>query len=96
MVPDSLTLDTLRTFIPATDDTRVSTRMLRGEDLLFEILGAVAEAEGVDRTDLPPLGEVLDVDALLAVVDSDREVAVTFDYAGHRVHVGADDSVTVS
>jgi hypothetical protein len=59
---------------------------------------AVAAREGVDPTELtPPLGEVVDPDALDALFDGrderSAERSVTFDYQGYRVEVSGDATV---
>jgi len=65
-----------------------------------EVVRTVAAREGVDETDLPPLYDAIDpdaLDALLASVgteDPDR-ASVDFEYAGHRVVVSGDRTVTV-
>jgi hypothetical protein len=63
----------------------------------LRVVRAVAAAEGVDPTDLPPLNDAVDVDALdrLAGADGARPgVEVRFAYAGRSVRV-RDDTVTL-
>lgn len=66
------------------------------------VVEAVAAAEDADITELPPLGTVLDPDALDALFvdrfdgtprDGGR---VVFTYAGHEVTVTSDDGVGVA
>ena len=65
------------------------------EGHVFEIVEAIAEAEGVDVVDLPPLGETLDTDALETLVSAERDVTITFEYAGYRVGVDSRGTVTI-
>jgi len=59
------------------------------------VVTAVAEATGQSPPEMEPLGEVVDTDALNALVSSAGEptssVAVAFDYCGERATVTADD-----
>ncbi|MCU4801749.1 hypothetical protein OB920_15320 [Halobacteria archaeon HArc-gm2] len=65
------------------------------------VLAAVAAAEETDPLSLqPPLGEVVDADALNALVTgsqdrSGADVTVQFTYRGHDVTVGPDGDVTI-
>lgn len=73
------------------------TSLLSGQaagSLTLAIVGEVADREGVDPLDLePPLHEVVDPDALEALFSDSidgtarEDVAVEFDYCGHRVLV---------
>ena len=65
------------------------------EGHVFEIVESIAEAEGVDAVDLPPLGETLDTDALETLVSSERDVTITFEYAGYWVGVDSRGTVTI-
>lgn len=66
------------------------------DDLCARIVGAVADATGEDpATMTPPLGSVVDVEALTAVVDSADSVTVTFEYRDHAVLVAGDGTVSV-
>lgn len=62
--------------------------------LAFDIISAVAEEENVDPTEVtPPLGTVIDVDALEDIIESpENDVAVRFAYREWNVHV-TEDSV---
>jgi hypothetical protein len=60
------------------------------------VVDALADATGTDPVALdPPLYEVVEPDALDAVVASSDDLSVSFDYGDHRVVVHADGSVTV-
>ena len=73
------------------------TSLLSGQaarSLTLAIVGEVADREGVDPLDLePPLHDVVDPDALEALFSDSidgttrEDVAVEFDYCGHRVLV---------
>lgn len=66
-------------------------------DLVRAIVFEVAEREGTDPTQLPPLYEVVDPDALQAFVESsgDDALAVEFLYQGYEVRVTSDGDVEV-
>jgi len=62
-----------------------------------DVLDTVAKAKGVEPLELPPLTDVVDPDALEALVGTERspnhrtnKCIVTFCYAGRRVIVQAD------
>lgn len=65
------------------------------------VIIAVATAAGTDPLELPPLGAVLDANALDAFFDSSNyerengETAVSFQYADYPVTVNGDGIVTV-
>lgn len=66
-------------------------RSSTGREVATEIVIALADRTGLDVDDLPPLYRAIDPDALNAVfadgARADADVAVTFEYAGHRVVV---------
>lgn len=74
---------------------------LPSPSLTVEIVEAVAAREGVDETRLPPLGEVIDPDALNALFvrtaadGRQQRASVRFHYCGYTVVVHADRSITV-
>lgn len=80
---------------------RVSSRSTATiEDTEFSasaVVEAVAEREGVDSTDLPPLFDAIGPDILeiLHEADPDSNQRVTFEYAGYTVTVSADGSVVL-
>lgn len=57
------------------------------EELGTAIVAAVAEIPGENPSDLDPLHEHVDVDALSTVFDSVRNGAFTFDYTGYEIEV---------
>lgn len=64
------------------------------------VVAALAEVTGRDPTELPPLQNYVDTDALDALVDPDggkqtSSVTVSFEIDGYHVVVGADGSVDV-
>jgi hypothetical protein len=64
------------------------------------VVSAVAAHDGVDETDLPPLYDAIDPDALDALLASVQDsgsgrASVDFEYAGHRIVVTEDRTVTV-
>lgn len=71
--------------------------MNRSESLSIAIVEAIADAEGVDATDLEfSLGSYVDTDALDAFVrgtDADWQVRLTV--AGHTVTVGSQQPLSV-
>lgn len=57
----------------------------------------VAEKEGIDPLELPPVYEVIDVTALNRLISSaDDSVEVEFTYTGHEVTVSGNGEVRVS
>lgn len=66
------------------------------ESRVVAVVRAVAAVSGTPVGDLPPLGNVVDPDALDGIFPTDRdEGRVTFDYDGYVVTVRADDIVVV-
>jgi hypothetical protein len=59
------------------------------------VVAAVADRAGVDRTDLPPLFEAVDPDALDALFADRRPGRVAFEYAGYEVTVCGRDQLAV-
>ncbi|MHB9286693.1 HalOD1 output domain-containing protein [Halobacteriales archaeon Cl-PHB] len=70
------------------------------EPLVHRIVTKIAAREGVDPTELQPLGAVIDVDALESLVGEGGRFTgqVTFTYLDYEVTVERDEaaSVTVS
>ena len=58
------------------------------------VLG-VADAEGVDHSELDPLYETIDPDALDVLFRPDVRGSISFTYQGHNVAVGSDGGVSV-
>lgn len=96
-----MTADAAGTFevLVTTDDVGTSgtdsSRYGREVAPSVAVVELVADRSGVDPMELPPLGSVLDTDALDALVcgsaRSDRSVALSFPYAGMEVTVGGTD-----
>ena len=67
----------------------------------FAIVEAVANREGVDATELPPLGSVIDPDALNSLFAYSADEFphstgyVRFQYCGYRIVVHSDGEVVV-
>ena len=62
--------------------------------LTWSVVTSVAEIHGVDPTEVePPLGTVVDGDALESLVTSMTRGSVTFQYSGCEVTVAHDGSV---
>ena len=59
------------------------------------VVSAVAEAEGVDVVDLPPLYNSIDPEALNRVFSSGAVESVEFEYAGYTVVVRGGGEVVV-
>ena len=65
------------------------------------VLHTLAEKTDTPSSDLPPLYEAIDPEALNALVESARrepatDLSLTFQFHGHRVVVTSDDDVTVA
>lgn len=65
------------------------------------VISRVAQAEGVDSLELPPLQESIDADALDSLVsgpvtdDDPGALAITFRYCGYTVSVSSGGAVEV-
>lgn len=59
------------------------------------VVEAVADAVDADPDELSPLYHAVDPDALEAVLDSADDARVQFEYAGRRIDVWSDGSVSV-
>ncbi|AFO55738.1 MULTISPECIES: HalOD1 output domain-containing protein [Natrinema] len=55
---------------------------------LATALDRIAARKGCAPTALPPLYEAVDPEALAAVLESNPDVTVRFEYAGYRVVLG--------
>ncbi|WP_049923207.1 HalOD1 output domain-containing protein [Halopiger djelfimassiliensis] len=62
---------------------------------LVTALARIAAHEGCDRTTLPPLYDSIDPEALAALLESNADVTVRFEYEDYRVVIGPDE-VTVT
>lgn len=85
----------------STIDTKPTPRIDQSTSPSEAVIEAVAEAEGVEPTDLQPLYDVLDPDALNSLfksrnhVNQTRRGLITFEYHGYEVHVDEDGQVTL-
>lgn len=61
------------------------------------VVSKVAEREGTSPTDLPPLQNVVDSDALDALFSDDEEgnIELDFRYSSHEVHISGGDEPQV-
>lgn len=70
-----------------------------GDDFPLEaVLSAVAEREGVEREDLPPLQDSVDVDSLEHVLNELTDEVpgeVSFEYCGYTVSIRADGTIVI-
>lgn len=64
------------------------------DGLIQNIVTTVADAEGVDVTELPPLYDTIDPDALTKLTE--RNVTVEFTYYGRQVVVHGDRRVEIT
>ncbi|QFU81995.1 HalOD1 output domain-containing protein [Natronorubrum aibiense] len=78
-------------------------RSVRDDSVADMIISAVADAEGVDTLELPPLWDVIDPDALEAVFApsnggrfGDRIGRLSFEYCSYVVTVEFGHSTTVT
>lgn len=60
------------------------------------LIEKVAEAERVDPTELPPLYDCIDPDALDTLCDSNRDVRLEFEYHGYVVTIEGADNVDIT
>lgn len=81
------------------DDTSPAPPDVELESIIERVLQTVAAYENVPTTELPPLFEVVDPDALAGIFASPRggprrtEGTVTFPYNGYQITVSADGSI---
>ena len=95
------TTDTKRS-TNATTRTEAVHDFRDGNSLSHAIATAVADTEGTDPLDLPPLYEWIDVDALAMVLNgaherhSDGTIEVKFTYAGYHVTARGDGRLVLA
>lgn len=75
-----------------TDSTRHATE---ADALVQQIVGPVADAEGVAPTDLPPLYDAIDPGALSSSLSPGADATIEFTYCGHQVVVRGDGEIEV-
>ena len=69
--------------------------MGRGNKLLIDVLEVIADEEDVRTVDLPPLGEVIDTDALATLLDEECGLVVSFEYEGYHVHMDSEGEFSI-
>lgn len=67
--------------------------MQRNDNQIIKLLDMIARQESTDVTDLIPLMEVVDAEALKLLLDSDTDVSVTFEYLEYIVYMDSDGNV---
>jgi hypothetical protein len=68
------------------------------DSITTTVIQSVADVSGVSQTDLDPIFETVDPDALdqvLASLQWNAMAEVRFDYSGHRVVIRGDGRITV-
>lgn len=76
--------------------TSIITEVRSHETPTTAVVNAVAEIDGVDVTELEPLYETIDTDALNVLLDAPKtQIEVTFEYDGYLVAVTKDAELTV-
>ena len=90
-------LSVYRNCLPVVDE-QYSTDGTR--DVIDALTDAVAAAEGVHATDLPPLFDVIDLDAISTLFDRDSttgnaETILGFTYENWNVYIRADGRIRV-
>jgi hypothetical protein len=84
-----------------TDDGQRMTAKSR-ESLVFKIVNELAETSGVEITDIPPLYNYIDIEALTRLVQLPATTqqssvnCVTFTVKNHRIQVFGDGTIEVS
>lgn len=63
------------------------------ERIVTEIVGRIAEETSTEPTDLPPLQETVDVDALDSLVDTTDQIQLT--YYNYRVTIYGSNDITI-
>lgn len=85
----------------STFDAETTSEIDQNTTLSEAVVEAVADAEGVEPTDLRPLYDVLDPDALDSLfqprVPGGRSTRgqITFQYHGYEVHIDEEGQVTL-
>jgi hypothetical protein len=64
------------------------------ERLVSEIATAIATEVGRRPTEIPPLSDTIDPEAMARIAESTREAALTFTHAGCRVELTVTDGRT--
>lgn len=64
------------------------------QNIGIDIVQKIARFEGTDETDLPPLGESINLDAVEELIESPTDAELSFSYYNYRITV--DDSREIS
>lgn len=76
--------------------TRTIRPLFGEKSVSLALVTALAEVEGVDPVDLPPLSEHLDLEALDDLIEpADADVIVSFSINEYDVTVTSDGTVTI-
>lgn len=65
----------------------MDSRRVRSESLVADVLAEVAERNGCDALELPPLSDAVDPDALVALVAEPGVSEIAFSYDGYVVRI---------
>lgn len=65
------------------------------DNQIAKLLDMIAREESTDVTDLKPLMDAVDTDALKSLLDSDTDVSVTFEYLDYTVYLASDGNVEI-
>lgn len=77
-----------------------TTRTIRSpngkQSVSLAVVTALAETEGVQPVDIPPVSEHIDLEALENLIESaDADVTVSFSVDDHEITVTGDKTVTI-
>jgi len=64
-------------------------------DYVFSVLQRIATERGSDPVELPPIGRVIDPDAMERLLRSSEATSITFGYCGYDVTVTSDGRVSL-
>jgi hypothetical protein len=74
----------------------ITTGSGSSDPVSIRVVTQLADAQGLDPRDLPPLGPVIDLEALDRLVDSTTtDVTVSFSVDGYDVTVSNDGTITL-
>lgn len=67
------------------------------DGVVLSIIQKVATKRGVEPTELPPLSETIDTDALTALFEnsSKNNLCIKFEYCGHIFTINDSDNIAV-
>lgn len=63
--------------------------------LIENIVRTIADVEGVDPSNLPSVGDSVDLDALENLVKSDGFIEATVEHAGYHIRIESDGTVKI-